>query len=93
MNDKVVNVHIEGIRVRGAIDMLLRLRELRLLGDTLHKCDDLVYNRAEIDLALSSIDNCRRFLEGFTIHYKDHIRDKKGKLIKCTAYYGTSSSK
>ena len=78
----------------GARMMLLKLRQ-HLLCDEPHpnlqykrKAEDKVYNKAILDLILSSKDNVYRFLmEGYEIRFTDHERNKKGKLVKCRAYF------
>lgn len=46
------------------------------------------YIEAERNLCLSCYDACYDYHIGkYEIRYKDHIHDKKGKLIKCTAYF------
>lgn len=80
--------------IRGAREMLLRLRE-HLLCEEPHpgvqfkpKAEDKIYNKAILDLIVSSKDNVDRFLLGeYEIHFTDHERDKKGKLVKCRAYF------
>lgn len=80
----------------GARQILLKLREYGLLeearlknGIPHAKGDGLIYNKAIIDLLLSDMANCERFLmDDFDeIRYSDHERDKKGKLIRCKAYF------
>lgn len=74
--------------------MLLRLRE-HLLCEEPHpglqfkpKPEDKIYNKAILDLIVSSKDNVDRFLmEEYEIRFTDHERDKKGRLVKCRAYF------
>ena len=50
--------------------------------------DDDVYLKAELNMIVSSQDNIRHFLCGdYRIHYRNHQRDKKGKLVKVEAYF------
>ena len=80
--------------IKGARDMLLKLRD-HMLCDEPHpnlsfkpKAEDKIYNKAILDLIMSSKDNVSHFLlEEYEICYTDHERDKKGKLVKCRAYY------
>ncbi len=46
-----------------------------------------VYLEAEWRLFMSSKRNCQLFLDGTEIRYRNHERDKKGKLIRCEAYF------
>lgn len=80
--------------IRGARDMLLRLREHHLCEEP-HpnlqfkpKAEDKIYNKAFLDLIMESKDNVDRFLlEDYILRYTDFGRDKKGRLIKCRAYF------
>lgn len=82
------------VYIAGARMMLLKLRQ-HLLCDEPHlnlqykqKAEDKVYNKAILDLILSSKDNVYRFLmEGYEIRFTDLERNKKGKLVKCRAYF------
>lgn len=83
-----------GIYIDGARNMLLKLRDHQLLEEphtgSARKVtnDDKVINKAIIDLILSSKDNIDRFLtEQYEIRLTDHEKDKKGKLIKCRAFF------
>lgn len=79
--------------ISGARDMALRMREHFLTQESHHSTgkitkDDLVINKAIIDLILSSKKNTDRFLmEQYEIRLTDHVKDKKGKLVKCRAYF------
>lgn len=88
------NLQIWAWYIKGAREMLLRLRE-HLLCEEPHPGDarkvtaeDKVINKATLDLILSSKENVDRFLmEEYEIHITDHEKDKKGKLVKCRAYF------
>lgn len=80
--------------MKGARDMLLKLRDSYLTEEPHPRTEgkvtkeDRIINKACIDLILSSKDNAYRFLtEEYEIHLTDHERDKKGKLVKCRAYF------
>ncbi len=46
------------------------------------------YIEAERNLCLSCYEACYDYHMGkYEIRYKDHVCDKKGKLVKCTAYF------
>lgn len=52
------------------------------------KGDEKVYRLAELELALKSLRNVQLFLEGtYEIGYRNFETDKKGKIIKCEAYF------
>lgn len=88
------NLQIWAWYIRGAREMLLRLRE-HFLCEEPHPhearkvtAEDKVINKAILDLILSSKESVDRFLmEEYEIRLTDHQRDKKGKLIKCRAYF------
>ena len=77
--------------IRGAREMVLRLREHGLCNephDFKTTKEDAVVNKATLDLILSSKENVDRFLmEEYEIRFTDHKYDKKGKLMKCRAYF------
>lgn len=80
--------------MKGARDMLLRLRE-NFLCEEPHKVEfkvrkeDKIYNKAILDLILYNQDATDRFLshDYDEIRFTDHERDKKGRLVKCRAYF------
>lgn len=80
--------------IKGARDMALKMRQHFLtqehhsdLDGKVTK-DDMVVNKAIIDLILSSKDNADRFLmEEYEIRLTDHKTDKKGRLVKCRAFF------
>lgn len=46
------------------------------------------YIAAERDLCLSCYDACYDYHLGkYEIHYRNHVRDKKGNVTKCEAYF------
>lgn len=52
------------------------------------KKNDRPYLEAEYRLLSSCIDACYDYQQGtYEIHYKDHVHDKKGNVVKCTAYF------
>lgn len=96
------NINYYGAYLKGAIAMLLRLRESQLTleehidaaskqyGSTKLKvtAEGKIHNKALLDLILKNTLNIERFLEGgHRVAYTDHERDKKGKLIKCRACF------
>lgn len=82
-----------GIYIDGAREMLLRLRDHLLLEEPHQNgkvtAEDKIYNKAIIDMIISSKDNIDRFLyqDYDEIRFTDHQMDKKGKLIMCRAYF------
>lgn len=79
------------IYINGARDMALKMRQHLLIdeaGNPKSDRNDKVANKAVVDLILSSKENTERFLmEEYEIRLTDHEKDKKGKLVKCRAYF------
>lgn len=80
--------------VKGARDMLRLLRDNLLCDESKPKGygkdkDHQVYQKAILDLIMDSKDNVDRFLsqDYDEIRFTDHERDKKGKLMKCRAFF------
>lgn len=90
-------LHIWAWYIKGAREMLLRLRDHMLCEEPHdHKVsnEEKVMNKVILDLVLSSKENVDRFLmEEYEIRLTDHERDKKGKLIKCRAYFAKKVTK
>lgn len=54
----------------------------------LAKKSERPYLRAEYKLLSSCIDACYDYQQGtYEIHYRNHVRDKKGNLVSCEAYF------
>lgn len=51
------------------------------------KGEDIVYRDAELALITQSKRTMELFMDGTQIRYRNHERDKKGRLIKCEAYF------
>lgn len=84
----MTNLEYESAYLLGARIALQKYNEWPK-GSSKAERDNKVYARAELDLFLSSNDAMKRFLssDGKDIRYKNHVRDKKGRLIKCEAYF------
>ena len=52
-----------------------------------YRVDDKVYIKAELDMITSSKRNMQLWLDGTQIRYRNHNRDKKGKLESCECYF------
>lgn len=52
-----------------------------------YRGDDKVYIKAELDLITSSKRNMQLWLDGTQMHFRNHMRDKKGKLESCECYF------
>lgn len=52
------------------------------------KGEDRVYMEAVFDLVTKRKDNARRLLEGeYEVRFRNHEKDKRGKVVKCEAYF------
>lgn len=52
-----------------------------------YRGDDKVYIKAELDMITSSKRNMQLWLDGTEIRYRNHKRNKKGKLESCKCYF------
>lgn len=86
---KPANLMVESYQLNGARQMLQRILDsYNIKSKEKQGKDDEIYLKAELSMILSSIDNTRHFLCGdLRIQYRNHQRDKKGRLIKVEAYY------
>ena len=91
-NNGFENLNEWGNRMQGAREMLLAIIDSvneckgRFLLDSAGK-DSKVYHDAIVRLILDNLDNTQKFLMKNPIGYRNHVRDKKGKLISCEAYF------
>ena len=68
---------------------LIAAKELMGYAKWNAKGDDRVYRDAELALITQSKRTMELFMDGTQIRYRNHERDKKGKLVKCEAYFYT----
>ena len=68
---------------------LMAAKELMGYAKWNAKGDDRVYRDAELALITQSKRTMELFMDGTPIRYRNHERDKKGKLVKCEAYFYT----
>lgn len=88
--DQGCKVSLHSVRYYAAYCQALREAYGKLFPQIIArlKGDEKVYKKAEYDLCMSCTDACYDYHVGtYRIGYKDHVRDKKGKLIGCTAYF------
>ena len=95
----MIRLHEWSLYMEGAMMMLHRLRDNYLCDESKPKGyskgkDHLLYQKAILDLIMDSKDNIDRFLnhDYDEIRFTDHERDKKGKLVKCRAYFAKRTS-
>lgn len=87
------NLHEWSLKMQGAREMLYHLRNEMQKGAKIDLDPDKrygngkVYTNAIMDLALSSLDNTHKYLSGYKIGYRNFQHDKKGKCVKCEAFF------
>lgn len=86
MSKEFQYLHPWSERLHGAIQLLQMLKDNNVnLLPSIGK-DSKIYSNA-LYSALSDLKGMQDFLEGKELHFKDHQRNKNGKLISCVAYF------
>ena len=83
---KVMNYSAYYRGARAAILFLRDVYQIRIPSQ------EKIYDEALFKLVTASLDNTRQFMDKQQIGYRNHERNKRGKLVKCEAYfmkYGT----
>ena len=72
-----------------AREMLVKLYEddNMILPLGVKRSEDIVYTKAIVNLLASDLKNIQEYLLGTNIGFRNHVRDKKGKLVSCEAYF------
>ena len=88
-NSGFENLHIWSNRMQGAREMLIKLYENgnMILPLGVKRSEDMVYTKAIVNLLASDLNNVQEYLLGTNIGFRNHVRDKKGKLLSCEAYF------
>ena len=83
------NLHIWSNRMQGAREMLIKLYEedKMILPLGVKRSEDVVYTKAIVNLLISDLRNVQEYFLGTNIGFRNHVRDKKGKLTSCEAYF------
>ena len=83
------NLHEWSNRMQGAREMLIKLYEYdkMILPLGLKRSEGMVYTKAIVSLLASDLKNIQEYLLGTNIGFRNHVRDKKGKLMSCEAYF------
>lgn len=66
---------------RAAILLLRDVYQIRIPSQ------EKIYDEALFKLITASLDSTRRFIDKQQICYRNHERNKRGKLVKCEAYF------
>ena len=86
MSKEFQYLHPWSERLHGAIQLLQMLKDKKVnLLPTIGK-ESRIYSDA-LYKTLSDLKGMQDFLEGKELHFKDHQRNKNGKLISCVAYF------
>lgn len=83
------NLHEWSERIQGAREMLIKLYEddKMILSVGVKRSEERVYTKAIVNLLASDLKNVQEYLLGTNIGFRNHVRDKKGKLVSCEAYF------
>ena len=83
------NLHEWSNKMQGAREMLIKLYEenMMIMPVRVKRSEDRVYTKAIVNLLASDLRNVHEYLLGTNIGFRNHMRDKKGKLISCEAYF------
>lgn len=88
-NSGFENLHEWSNRMQCAREMLVKLYEddKMILPLGVKRSEDSVYTKAIFTLLASDLKNVQEYLLGANIGFRNHVRDKKGKLVNCEAYF------
>ena len=75
--------------MQGAREMLVKLYEddKMILPLGVKRSEDRIYTKAIVSMLSSDLKNIQEYLLGTNIGFRNHVRDKKGKLVSCEAYF------
>ena len=88
-NNGFENLHEWSERMQGAREMLIKLYEddNMILPLGVKRSEEMVYTKAIVNLLISDLRNVQEYLIGTNIGFRNHVRNKKGKLVSCEAYF------
>ena len=88
-NNGFENLHEWSERMQGAREMLIKLYEenMIIMPVGVKRSEDRVYTKAIVSLLASDLKNVHEYLLGTNIGFRNHVNDKKGKLMSCEAYF------
>ena len=88
-NNGFENLHEWSNRMQGSREMLVKLYEddKMILPLGLKRSEYSVYTKAIANLLISDLSHVQEYLLGTNIGFRNHIRDKKGRLVSCEAYF------
>lgn len=83
-NFNIKNLHQWSAYIQGAQEVLLRWKDE---FEPYLKPTERIYFQAEIALALKDMRSTERYLLRDRISYRNHVKNKQGKVISCEAYF------
>ena len=88
-NNGFENLHEWSNRMQGAREMLIKLYEddNMILPVGVKRSEDSVYTKAIVNLLAIDLRNIQEYFLGTNIGFRNHVRNNKGKLISCEAYF------
>ena len=88
-NNGFENLHEWSSRMQGAREMLIKLYEddKMILQMGVKRSEERVYTKAIVNLLISDLRYVQEDLIGTNFRFRNHVQDKKGKLVSCEAYF------
>ena len=88
-NNGFENLHEWSSRMQGAREMLIKLYEddKMILQMGVKRSEERVYTKAIVNLLISDLRYVQEYLIGTNFGFRNHVQDKKGKLVSCEAYF------
>lgn len=81
------NLVCYGAYYMGALDAVRKILPTFFTSGSKPKGEDWIYLQSEWELITSSKRNMQLFLDGTEMRYRNHKRNKKGKLESCECYF------
>lgn len=81
------NLVYYGAYYQGALNAARKIFPTLFTSGRKPKGEDWIYLQAEWELITSSKRNMQLWLDGTQMRYRNHKRDKKGKLESCECYF------
>lgn len=84
-----VKINLQNVMYYGAYLLGAQIAANKLIPYVMqnYRGDDKVYIKAELDTITSSKRNMQLWLEDTPMRYRNHKRNKKGKLESCECYF------
>lgn len=87
--EKDIKINLQNVMYYGAYLLGAQITAEKLIPYVMrnYRGDDKVYIKAELDTITSSKRNMQLWLDGTQMRYRNHKRNKKGKLESCECYF------